>query len=69
MNTRETLKWVYRGYADAHDRTPYKRAPKLPKSELCLRREEAPPEAAAYWDGWDAGILDAATATIRQQGV
>lgn len=57
--------WFWRGYRDGQDRTPRKRAPDLPEDVLCLRREEAPREAAAYWDGWDAAIKDRVAALAR----
>ena len=50
--------WLGCGYLDARERIPYKRAPDLPEEVLCLVPEQAPEEARAYWDGWNAGIRD-----------
>jgi len=65
MKLREITEWFTRGYADARERTPYKRAPDLPESELCLVAEQAPPEARAYWDGFDSGVLEGVAMFVR----
>ena len=57
MTTREYLQWYCRGASDARDRTPRRRAPRLPEEELC--NVNPPPEAAAYWAGWDGHFADA----------
>ena len=74
MTTRELIQWTLRGYADARDtlgrdlsdNAPlYPRAPKVPEEELYITPEQAAPDVAAYWSGFDGGILDNVSHVLR----
>ena len=56
----DALLWWKRGYQDARARAPYRQAP---QSED--RERDISPEALAYWDGWQGGINDSASALVN----
>jgi len=60
MNLPQRVDWILKGYYDAIEQTPYKRAPAYPDEVLQLCQEQAPPEVGLYWQGWGAGVQDTA---------
>lgn len=83
MKPREKTNIFLCGYADGKENEPGKRAPKCeghtvtiitgekievdPETVLYLCKEQAPEEVSLYWDGFFAGIWDAATIRARQE--
>ena len=69
MTTQERVNWSMRGYADAQERDPYKRAPAHSRGEYGgpnMPDEVMPGDWARYMDGWNAGIRDKAANTMRK---
>jgi hypothetical protein len=56
MTTREFMGWYLRGRADHQDRTPARRAPRVPIDELYAADDWASPKVKAYWDGFNGGV-------------
>lgn len=56
MTLKQKIGFIARGYADAKDGTPYKRAPEYPNEALLLPPGYAPEEVTLYWEGWNSGI-------------
>jgi len=50
--------WIYQGYQDAREGTPYKRIPDYPVEVLKAPEEALPEDVKAYWEGWNAGVQD-----------
>jgi len=60
VELKDKIAWIYRGYRDAKEETPYKRSPNYSEEILQLNDEQAPIEVKLYWEGWKAGINDKA---------
>lgn len=50
------FEWLWKGYADARERSPYKRAPA--ESPPALPDHLLSADWQEYLDGWNAGIKD-----------
>ena len=68
MNLRQQVDWILKGYYDAIERTPYKRAPAYPEEVLQLCKEQAPAEVGLYWQGWGAGVSDNVRDILKSRG-
>lgn len=56
LTLRQKADWIYRGYADAMERTIYKRSPGPDPPELPM--EQMPDDWGCYFDGFYAGVND-----------
>ncbi len=62
LKGKEAMAYVLRGYKDAQEGEPYKRAPGDEPPELPL--DMMPQEWQLYFDGWDTGIAEGVSGTF-----